>query len=178
MGVYGVEGRGRGANHSFYGVEGRGRLAVHGFYGVEGHGRGAVGGFYGVGGMFGGAGSRFSGRKKPRRGLRWGCILRILGEREVASLKISQNLVQNLWLAPWLRDFLLDFCQILSVATTKHYASGSTGVTSPPSSPLPCLRPCWYCCSVLFMSCWMYWAVCSRAASGLTTSRAFRYWMT
>ena len=43
-----------------------------GFYGVEGRGRGAVGGFYGVGGMFGGAGSRFSGRKKPRRGLRRG----------------------------------------------------------------------------------------------------------
>ena len=122
MGVYGIEGRGRGANHCFYGV--------------EGHGRGAVGGFYGVGGMFGGAGSRFSGHKKPRRGLRRGSILMSQGVWEVASLKISQNLVQNLWLAPWLRDFLLDFCQILSVATTKHYASGSTGVTSPPSSSL------------------------------------------
>ena len=33
--------------------------------------------------------------------------------------------------------------------------SGTTGVASPSSSPLPCLRPCWYCCSVLFMSCWI-----------------------
>ena len=37
--------------------------------------------------------------------------------------------------------------------------SGSTGVTSSPSSPpssfLPCLRPCWYCCSVLLRSCCM-----------------------
>ena len=65
MGVYGVEGRGRGANHSFYGVEGRSRLAVHGFYGVEGHGRLAVGGFYGVGGMFDGASSVFLGAKSP-----------------------------------------------------------------------------------------------------------------
>ena len=105
MGVYGVEGRGRGANHCFYGVEGHGRLAVHGFYGVEGHGRGAVGGFYGVGGMFGGAGSRFSGRKKPRRGLRRGCILRILGERESPSARNPTIILWTVLIRPEIPHF-------------------------------------------------------------------------
>ena len=81
MGVYGIEGRGRGANHCFYGV--------------EGHTRGAVGGFNGVGGMFGGASSGFQGAKSPAGDFGGADCLRSQGVLEVASLKIDKKLVSK-----------------------------------------------------------------------------------
>ena len=77
--------------------------------GVEGHGRGAVGGFYGVGTMFGGASSGFSGRKKPRRGFRRGCILRSQGVLESPSARNPTKIYKKSHAVP---AFTCDFYSI------------------------------------------------------------------